>query len=132
MLWLCKILRVSNFIHPLEDQSPFFRGQFTIDSAEARYHDELLKIFFGVGFRFGLWPWIVGFTLPQVLMLAPVPSPAPGKQAGDTRWETHPNRTDIRKKWTPAPGTPRDLRSAQVFRADRGSSKSVIRTFPLD
>ena len=55
-----QILRVSNFIHPLEDQSPFFRGQFTVDCAEARYHHELLKIFFGVGFRFGLWPWIVG------------------------------------------------------------------------
>ena len=44
-------LALSDFIRPLEDQSPFFIGQFAIDSAERRYLDELYKVFFQVRFR---------------------------------------------------------------------------------
>ena len=44
-------LALSNFIRPLEDQSPFFSGQFAIDSAERRYLGELYKVFFYVRFR---------------------------------------------------------------------------------
>ncbi len=117
------LIGVSDFIHPLEDQWPFFcrtiRDRQRRSAVPRRTLENLLRR------RVPVRAVAVDrrVALPQVLMLAPVPSPAPGKQAGDTRWETHPNRTDIRKKWTPAPGTPRDLRSAQVFRADRGSVK---------
>ena len=44
-------LALSDFIRPLEDQSPFFSGQFAIDSAEGRYLDELYKVFFQVRVR---------------------------------------------------------------------------------
>jgi hypothetical protein len=44
-------LALSDFMRPLEDQPPFFIGQFAIDSAERRYLDELYKVFFYVRFR---------------------------------------------------------------------------------
>ena len=44
-------LALSDFMRPLEDQSPFFIGQFAIDSAERRYLDELYKVFCYVRFR---------------------------------------------------------------------------------